>query len=173
MRILSLINLAGLLSLTVLCLSQWKENGQLNHELGRLESIRIDQTAKLDVRDGTIRKQARDLDQLQSRLTVLTGDFHTTEEKLLKEEAHVKRLNLMVEGLEDNLGEWKDAVELRDERIEEAREQIGEMVSQLSETVMKYNELAEHYNETVGILNERTEAYNDLVLRYNELAESQ
>lgn len=172
MRILSFINLAGLLAVGVLCAAQWQGNRQLNQEIQRLEALRIDQASKLDERDKTISGQAQDLKLLGERLTELTDELKTAEGELRLERAQSSDRARQIEELKENVSMWADAVAVRDERIESDREQIVEMAARTNDTVAKYNELAERYSENVALLNERTEAYNELVTRYNDLAEA-
>lgn len=167
MRVLSFINLAGLLALGVLCVAQWQDNRQLNQEINRLETIRIDQAEKLDDRDRTIGGQAEDLKILRDRLVELTESLKVTEGGLRLEEHKAAQLTVERDQLKESVKEWAEAVSRRDDRIRDNQIQIQEIAENLNETVLKYNDLAARYNESVDLLNERTAAYNQLVQQSN------
>lgn len=170
MRIISFINLAGLLALGVLCVSQWQDNRQFNQEISRLESIRIDHSKKLDERDTAIRAQAADLKELRGQLLKLTDDLKTTKGELNVERQKTAQLSLERDQLKVSVQEWGVAVKNRDERIAENHKQIQELAKGLNEATLKYNALGSNYNESVKLLNQRTAEYNELVKKFNELA---
>lgn len=170
MRLLSFINLAGVLALGVVCVAQWRGNRDLNLELARIEGIRMDQAAKLDERDRTISGQRRDIDALQAQVLSLTDALRETEGKLALEE----RLHSLAvserEQLKDAVARWAQAVETRDARISENHDKIRELAERLNDVVARHNEIAASYNDVVKLLNERTVEYNELVRQMNEAA---
>jgi len=172
MKPLSFINLAGVLALAVLCAAQWQGNRQLNHEINRLESIRIAQDEQLQRRDTAIAGHLEDIETLKAKVLQLTDTLRTTEGELRAEKQKTAQLASEREQLRKSVTEWAAAVEARDERIAENQSQIQELAQLQSEAVTRYNTLAKDYNEAVKLLNERTAAYSELVNRWNELAEA-
>jgi chromosome segregation ATPase len=170
MRIISFINLAGLLALGVLCVSQWQDNRQFNQEINRLEGIRIGHTEKLDERDKTILGQAADLKELRGQMVKLTSDLKTTKGELNLERQRNAQLSLERDRLQVSIKEWAEAVKARDERIDENQKQIQELARSVNDAVLKYNGLATNYNESVKLLNLRTAEYTELVTKFNKLA---
>lgn len=168
-RWLQWLNLAGVLALAVLCVAQWRANRQVNLELQRLESIRLEQAKKLDERDRTIAGHIRDLETLREHLIRVTGESKEAQAHLTAARREVEQLAVMRDQLKQSVTNWTQAVSARDERIREHQEQIRELAGRLSQTVARYNELTTNYNSAVALLNERAAAYNDLVTKYNEL----
>lgn len=170
MKPLAFINLAGVLALAVLCAAQWQGNRQLNQEINRLESIRIDQVDQLDNREEAIAGHLEDIEVLKDQVLSLTDSLRTTEGELRAENQRSAQLENEREQLRESVTEWAAAVELRDERIAENQAQINELAELQNEAVTSYNALAQDYNEAVRLLNECTAAYSELVNRWNELA---
>jgi len=171
MKILSFINLAGVLALGVLSISQWSENRQLNQEINRLESIRIDNVKKLDERDHTIAGNLEDIELLRNQILSLTDLLKTTEGELNTEEKLNARLTAENEQLKASIEKWAVAVEIRDQRIAEDHSKIKELAEHLNDVVERHNELAASYNEVAETLNERTKQYNELIQKFNEIEE--
>jgi len=169
MRLLSFINLAGVLALGVLSISQWSENRQLNQEINRLEAIRIDNAKKLDERDHTIAGNLEDIETLRNQILSITDLLKTTEGELNTEEKLNARLTAESEQLKASIGKWAKAVEIRDQRIAEDHSKIKDLAERLSDVVERHNDLAASYNDVAKVLNERTKQYNELVQQFNEL----
>ena len=145
------LNGVGIVALSVLCISQWNVNRELNHGINRLEDLRQDQAEKLDERDATVVAQAHDLKNLRAHLTELTGELRKVEGELALAKNQVQML-------EENVKQWKSAVEERDKQIKFANERIRELVGE-------FNTLAENYKMLSEELNKRIEEYNELVKR--------
>jgi chromosome segregation ATPase len=168
MKTLSFINLAGVLALGVLCVSQWSLNRALNHEVNRLECIRMDQVSQLEERDTTLAHQAEDLSVLHGQITLLTSDLKETEGNLHTCERENSFLISEREQLKESVKKWAKAVADRDTRLKENHTQIQSLANDLNDVVQRHNELAAAYNDAIQTLNERTQAYNDLVKQLDE-----
>lgn len=169
-NVIIVFNLIGVLGLGVLCVAQWRMDRQLNAEINRLEAIRLEQGAKLDEKDKSIRGQVADLDSLREHITRITSDLRETQGRLRLAEHEVGQLTSEREQLREGVKKWAAAVEARDEQARAGNERIQELAERLNETVRRFNELATNYNTTVQVLDERTRLYNELVGKYNELA---
>jgi methyl-accepting chemotaxis protein len=169
MKLLSFINLAGVLALGVLSISQWSENRQLNQEINRLEAIRIDNAKKLDERDHTISGNLEDIETLRNQILSLTDLLKTTEGELNTEEKLNARLTAESEQLKASIEKWAKAVEIRDQRIAEDHSKIKDLAEHLGDVVERHNDLAASYNDVAKVLNERTKQYNELIQQFNEL----
>jgi chromosome segregation ATPase len=170
MRILSFVNLAGVLALAVLCVSQWQNGRRQDAEIDRLDTARIDQAAVVKERDSRIVGQVDDLKSNSEHIAALTGELKSVEGDLRVERTRNVHIEAERDQLEQSMKSWSEAVDIRDERIRENQEQLRELAANLNVTVLQYNELATNYNESVNLLNDRTAAYNDLVDRFNEAA---
>ena len=170
MRALHFINLAGVLAVGVLCVAQWQNNRQLNHEINRLEAIRIDHVEQIKRKDEAAAGQSRDLETLRAHLTVKVAELKETEGKLALARLEVSQLTVERDQVKESVKNWADAVKSRDEQLKTANAEIQELAGRVNDTAVKYNELATNYNAIVRQLNERAAAYNELVTKYNELA---
>lgn len=168
MKTLAWINLAGVLALGVLCVAQWRDNRELNHELNRLERIRLDHATKLDERERALAGLRGDLEELKGQVLGLTDTLRQTEGKLALEERTHALAVAERDQLKEAVARWAQAVEARDTRLTENHDRIRELAQRLNDVVTRHNDIAGSYNEVVKLLNERTVAYNEVVRQLNQ-----
>jgi chromosome segregation ATPase len=166
-NVLVFLNLLGVLVLSILCVAQWRIDRQLNLELNRIETIRLEQSARLEERDRTLAGYVTDLDSLREHLLRVTAELKETEGDLHLARHQVTQLNSQREQLLETVNKWAAAVEARDEQLLSATAQIQELAADANETILQFNELATNYNAVVNILEERTRLYNELVAKRN------
>ena len=64
------LNFLGVVAVAILCGFQWQTNSRLNLEAQSLEKTKLEQAAKIDEQDRTIKNDAADLDDLRMRLSL-------------------------------------------------------------------------------------------------------
>jgi methyl-accepting chemotaxis protein len=165
---LILLNLLGVLGLSILCVAQWRIDRQLNTEIHRLETIRLEQAARLEERDRTVAGHVADLSSLREHLLRVTGELKETEGAYRLASHQVTQLTSEREQLRESVQQWAAAIEVRDEQLASATQQIQELAAHANQTVLQFNELATNYNAVVNILDERTRLYNELVAKLND-----
>ena len=171
-RGLQMVNLAGVLILAAVCVGQWKINRSVNLEANRLEKTRIEQQARIEEQEKTIKGCMADLDTFREQIQTLSKSLKESGAKAAGLESRLAHADADREQLKDSLAKWTEAVKLRDEELTKARDQIQKLADDRNGAVQKFNELAEKYNSVVQDLNKRGEEFNALVDKYNKLAQA-
>lgn len=171
-RALQLVNLFGVLALTMVCVIQWRTNRTANLEVFHLEKLRLEHTAELAERDNALEGSAADLDSFRKQLANTHSRLKRAEAKLLETESRIAQLNLEHDQLKLSVAAWVHAVDARDERLKELGEQLQTLAHDRNDAVANYNVLAEKYNGVVNDLNARSKELNTLVERFNNLAKA-
>jgi len=171
-RGLQMVNLAGVLILVAVCVGQWKINRAVNLEANRLEKTRIEQQARLEEQEKTIKGCMADLDTFREQIQALSKSLKESGAKAAELESKLAHADADREQLKDSIAKWTEAVKLRDEELTKARDQIQKLADDRNAAVQKFNELAEKYNSVVQDLNKRGEEFNALVDKYNKLAQT-
>jgi chromosome segregation ATPase len=159
-RRLQILNLIGVLVLTVVCVLQWRRDRALNLELNQNEKIRLEQQATLAEQEKNLRGLTDDLALFKAQL----GQAQTESAEDRKRIAKLERENQLLAAVRDQLQEsvtnWSNAVSARDQLIAGANENIRTLndrtrvlTEQLNASIQKFNELATNYNAVVGELN--------------------
>jgi chromosome segregation ATPase len=134
------LNFVGVIALAILCSFQWQTNSRLNLEAQSLQKTTLEQAAKIDEQDRTIKNDAADLDDLRSRLSL-------AESALADDEASLKQLKAA-------LDKWIAAVAQRDQALKQAGAQIQKLANERNDAILKFNDLAGKYNVVVKQLND-------------------
>jgi chromosome segregation ATPase len=171
-RGLQIVNLAGVLILAAVCVGQWKINRTVNLEANRLERTRIEQQARIEEQEKTIKGCMTDLDAFREQIQTLSKSLKESGTKSAELESKLAHADADREQLKESLAKWTEAVKLRDEELTKARDQIQKLADDRNAAVQKFNELAEKYNSVVQDLNKRGEEFNALVDKYNKLAQT-
>jgi uncharacterized coiled-coil DUF342 family protein len=160
-RLLTILNLVGVLALAGLCAQQWKVNREVNQEAIASEQIRIAQVAKLAEQERTIAGYIADLEELRGRLASTETALTETGEKLADKTValnHVTtekdELSAERDELKKALEGWIAAVAARDAALKRANEEIDKVVADRNDAVVKFNDLAKKYNALVKEVNE-------------------
>lgn len=149
-RRLQIVNLVGVLALSLLCVAQWWRDRNLNLDVNRLESLRQTHEQKITEQDGHLRGLSADLAGFKERFSAAQEELKET--RLRSEAAERERDALADEAarLKASLTNWMDAVAVRDERLKEANERIRDLAGQVNDSIRKFNELATNYNGLVA-----------------------
>src|SRR5687767_12487479 len=92
-RSLQYLNFLGILALAVLCVVQWRMNRRVNLEASALEKTRLEQAARLEDQDNTIKGYAADLDGFREQLARASLDLKETEASLAAAQREIRQLN--------------------------------------------------------------------------------
>jgi chromosome segregation ATPase len=162
MKKLPVINLIGVLVLSVLCVVQWRTNRATNLELNRTLQARL----KLEEQVAEEKQKAAganaDLDEFRKHVAATEAEAKTIRDELAKLKDEVGALTVERDRLQDGIGQWKKAVAERDEHLKS-------LANERNDLATKFNELVEKHNVAVKSLNDRTEQFNDLAAKYNDL----
>ena len=182
-RFLQWFNLAGVLTLTLLCILQWRMNRQLNLELNSGEEIRQQQSVRLDEQALRIKGTTADLNGFRDQLSRATASLKQAETKLAAMERQLTQLHNERDQLKASVTNWAAAVAARDTQLMQAGADLKKLAEERNAAVLKFNEVAKHQNELVKelerhvkehaslveALNKRTREFNALAEKYNAL----
>jgi chromosome segregation ATPase len=159
-RWLHILNLAGVVALTLICVFQWRRDRALNLELNRSEKLRLEQTEKLAEQEKTLRGATDDLGIFKEQFARAQVEAANTGKELRALQQTNSFLSAAYEYSQENLTVWSNAVATRDKLIADANENIKTMNeraqdlgTRLNESIRKFNELATNYNTVVETLN--------------------
>jgi len=145
-RILTGVNLLGVLVLASLCVMQWKINSQLNNHADDLERTRQQQTAKIADQEKTIAGNTQDLDDFRKRLDEAQAQIKQMQTNLDGLSAQNKQLEAERAQFTATLEKWKEALAGRDTALKQASERIQQLGSERNTAVSKFNDLMTQYN---------------------------
>ena len=161
-RTLTRINLAGIALLTLLNALQWWTAHCLNQQINTLQQTRAANEKQIERQEKTIAGLNDDLERHRSHLATLRAALQNAEHEnkaLAADNAQLRANNEI----------WKQAVQERDEQLQQAAAHIKALNETLAERVRQYNELARTYNERVADLNTTRQKLADA---YKELDEA-
>jgi len=144
---LQYINFLGVAAVAILCGFQWQTNSRLSLEVQSLEKTRLEQAAKIDEQDQTIKNDAVDLDDLRSRLSLAESALVEAQQKVADDQAEIKQLKTA-------LDKWIAAVAERDQALKQAGTEILKLANERNEAILKFDDLAGKYNAVVKQLND-------------------
>ncbi len=155
---LRLINLFGVVALTVLCVFQWQRDRRLHLELRRVEKTKLAQDEKISEQEKLLQGMTHDLEHFKGQFSTAHSNLLTTEESLQSLKREMGRIAEERDQLKVTLTNWMNAVSNRDTRLTEANDQIRALAEKGNEAVRKLNELATNYNVLVERWNQAQEA---------------
>ncbi len=159
-RRLQILNLIGVVVLTLVCVFQWRRDRALNLELNRNEKTRLEQQAKLAEQEKNLRGLTDDLALFKEQLARAQSESGDMRKELKALQHTNEFLALAYEKSQESITNWSNAVAARDQLIAEANASIRTLNSrastlseQLNASIQKFNELATSYNTVVAELN--------------------
>jgi uncharacterized coiled-coil DUF342 family protein len=101
--------------------------------------------------------------ELTARMTELRQSAQTNEQLLAEQRREVSKLQLNNEGLTNQIGEYKKAVDTLEAKLKESYAGIQKQNDALKELVAQRDEFVKKFNDSV-------KDRNDVVIKYNDLA---
>ncbi len=145
-RILTGVNLCGVLGLAVLCWFQWQTNSRLAFETDRIQRDRYDRIAKMAEQEKSLSDDAGQLDDLHNRLSTTQANLQATEEKLRAADHQTELLTVQRDQLKASLDQWVNAVAARDALIEQEGDQIKRLAADRHDAEQRLNDVTLRYN---------------------------
>lgn len=167
-RTLQWINLGGVLALAVLSGWQWQTNRQLNHEVQRIEGMRLKQIEELEQKEQALAGYRADLEVFRKSITDSGESLTSARDQAAKVGRELAQAARDREELKAAVAKWSEAVQLRDEQIKKGNQDLESLVKQRNDAVDQLNALVKKYDQLVLELNARTEKYNALVTELNQ-----
>jgi len=160
-RIIQVLNFVGILVLAALCADQWRINSGLQRQVDDLNQTRIQQAAKIEDQEATIKGEQADLDEFRSRLDIAETMLRKAQAQIAADTAERKVLlgqrdQLIAERdqLKKALLQWTIAVAERDKALKDASDQIQKLAAARNDAILKFNDLATKYNAIVKQLDD-------------------
>jgi septal ring factor EnvC (AmiA/AmiB activator) len=141
-RFLTILNLAGVLAVATLCITQWHTNSQLDAQVRTLNKTCADQQDKITEQAQTIKEDAADLEDVHQRLSLAEDQLADTQQKLALRNAEYEQLR-------STLKKWIQAVADRDAALKQAGVEIRQIAAERNDAIQKFNDLATKYNAVV------------------------
>ncbi len=148
-RFLQYFNFIGIVALAFLCSAQWRTNRRLNLEIFDLEKVRLDQLAKINEQDKSIKGYFADLDELRQRLTLSESALKESQEKFAALATDRDKVIAERDALKTSLDKFTAAIAERDAALKQAGDQIQKLAADRDDAVSKFNDLADKYNALV------------------------
>jgi chromosome segregation ATPase len=174
-RWLTLLNLAGVLAVALLCGLQWRANHAANLELNALERSRLELLGKLEEQDRTLRGCTADLDDFRGQVSSARDSLRQSEALSAAAGRTLDQLTRERDQLKRSVAEWAQALTAREERAQALNAQLQQLARERNEVVTQFNDLGSRYNQLNGrykqvidTLNERTRLLNELAGRFEQ-----
>jgi len=156
MKLVSYINMIGVLALATLCAWQWQANRRANLLAVSLDKTRQEQVQTMAEQGRSIKGYMSDLDQLRSRLDQSDKALREAEDKVVTltsqrdtAQAQSKQACAELSKLKEVLDKWMAALKQRDESMTMANQEILRLARERNDATAKFNDLATKYNALV------------------------
>ena len=150
------------LGLCGLCVYQWYGQTLQRNEIQRLEQALYEKSAAIQWYTNSIRTMDRQIAQMDARLTELKAEAKSNSELAISQKREVNRLQGTVDGLTNQITEYKAAVEKFQAKLKEAYDGIQKQNAAIKELVAQRDEFVKKYNDEVKDRNDIVAKYNDL-----------
>ena len=165
------------LSLCGLCVYQWYGQTLQRKDIQKLEQTVFDKSAAIQgytnlirAMDGQIAQRDGQIAQRDARITQLKAEVKTNAEFVVIQKREINRLQATVDGLTNQVAEYRLAVESLQGKLKEAYGGIQKQNQAMKELVAQRDEFVKKYNDEVKDRNDIVNKYNDLV---NQVAKTQ
>ena len=167
------------LCLCGLCVYQWYGQTVQRNEIQKLEQTVFDKsvaiqgyTNSIRAMDGQIAQRDGQIAQRDARITQLKADVKPNADFVITQKREINRLQAAVDGLTNQVAEYRLAVESLQGKLQDAYGGIQKQNEAMKELVAQRDEFVKKYNDEVKDRNDIVNKYNDLVSQVAKLQES-
>lgn len=164
------------LSLCGLCVYQWYGQTLQRNEIRKLEQTVFDQSAAIQgytnsirAMDGQIVQRDGQITQRDARITELKAEAKTNADFVITQKREINRLQAAVEGLTNQVAEYRLAVESLQGKLKDAYAGIQKQNAAMKELVTQRDEFVKKYNDEIKDRNDIVNKYNDLAAQVEKL----
>jgi chromosome segregation ATPase len=158
------------LSLCGLCVYQWHGQTLQRNDIQKLEQTVYEKSAAIQGYTNSIKAMDGQLAQMDARITQLKSEAKTNADLVITQKREISRLQSTVDGLTNQVAEYRSAVESLQGKLKEAYAGIQKQNEAMKELVAQCDEFVKKLNDNMKELNEIVNKYNDLV---SQVAKSQ
>jgi chromosome segregation ATPase len=151
------------LSLCGLCVYQWYGQTVQRSEIQKLEQAVFEKSAAIQGYTNSISAMDNQIAQMDARLTQLKAEAKTNAEFVISQRREINRSRATADGLTNQIGEYKSAVESLQAKLKEAYDGIEKQNAAMKELAAQRDEFVKKYNDEVKDRNDIVTKYNDLV----------
>ena len=151
------------LSLCGLCVYQWYGQTLQRNDIQKLEQTVYDQSAAIQGYTNSIKSMDRQIAQMDARITELKAGAKTNADFVITQRREINRLQATADGLTNQVGEYKLAVDSLQGKLKDAYGGIQKQNEAMKELVAQRDEFVKKLNDSVKERNDIVNKYNDLV----------
>ena len=151
------------LSLCGLCVYQWYGQTLQRNALQKLEQTVYEKSAPIQGYTNSIKAMDGQLAQMDARITQLKSEAKTNADLVITQKREISRLQATVDGLTNQVAEYRSAVESLQGKLKEAYTSVQKQNEAMKELVAQRDEFVRKLNDSVKERNDIVANYNDLV----------
>lgn len=151
------------LSLCALCVYQWYGQTLQRNELQTVDQLVYEKSAAIQGYTNSIRTMDQQIAEMDARITALKVDAKTNSDLLVAHVRQINQLQVLSEGLTNEVTEYKVAVTNLQTKLKEAYDGIQKQNEAVKELAAQRDEFVKKFNDEVKDRNEVVNKYNELV----------
>src|ERR1039457_5066827 len=151
------------LSLCGLCVYQWDGQTLQRNDIQKLEQTVYAKSAAIQGYTNSIKAMDGQITQMDARTTELKAEAKTNAELVITQKRELNRLQSTVDGLTNQVAEYRSAVESLQGKLKKAYAGIQKRNEAMKELVAQRDEFVRKLNDSVKERNDVVAKYNDLV----------
>ena len=160
------------LSLCGLCVYQWYGQTLQRNALQKLEQTIYVKSVAIQGYTNSIKAMDGQITQMDARITELKAEAKTNADLVISQKRELNRLQSTVDGLTNQVAEYRSAVESLQGKLKEAYGGIQKQNEAMKELVAQRDDFVKKFNDSVKERNAIVSKYNDLVAQVAKLQES-
>ncbi|HWD91494.1 MAG TPA: hypothetical protein VG938_04010 [Verrucomicrobiae bacterium] len=156
-----------------LCAYQWYYQTVQRNEVAKLSRVAYDESVSIRDDTNSIATLNHQISLMDSNLTELKSAAKTNAEITAAQKRELGRLQIVSEGLTNELAQYRDAVGTLTNKLNEAYAGIEKQNVALKELAAQRDEFVQKYNDEVKDRNNVVSNYNALASQVQKLQEKQ
>jgi chromosome segregation ATPase len=152
-----------------LCAYQWYYQTVQRHEIQHLNQVTYEKSVAIRDDTNSITTLNHQISLMDSNLSELRNNAKTNGETMLAQKRELGRLQIVTDGLNNELAQYKDAVGTLTNKLAEAYAGIEKQNAALKELAAQRDDILRKYNDEVKDRNNVVSNYNALAAQVEKL----
>ena len=152
-----------------LCAYQWYYQTIQRNEVQHLNQVTYEKSVAIRDYTNSITTLNHQISLMDSNLSELRNDAKTNAETVVVQKRELGRLQIVIDGLNNELAQYKDAVGTLTNKLAEAYAGIEKQNASLKELAAQRDEFVQKYNDEVKDRNNVVSNYNALAAQVEKL----
>jgi len=157
------------LGLCGLCVYQWYGQTVQRNQIEKLNESVYAKVAAIQGYTNSIKTMDHQIAHMDAELAAQRAAAKANEQIIVVQKGDISRLQMTGEGLTNQIGEYKKAVETLEAKLKAAYAGIEKQNGALKDLVAQRDEFVKKLNDSVKDRNDVVNKYNDLVSRIEKL----